>query len=88
MRKKVCSDILPQFRVTSCLGARDILPHFQVTSCPGPRDILPTRSALPHKNLPLSIPLRLSLSGFRRRCPEATSVPMTSGSTTSHELYS
>jgi hypothetical protein len=26
MCKKVYSDILPHFRVTSCLGARDILP--------------------------------------------------------------
>src|SRR6266700_2304859 len=43
MCKNVCSDILPRFRVTSCLTARDILPHFRVTSCPGPRDILPTR---------------------------------------------
>src|SRR6266516_2985577 len=26
MRKKVCSDILPHFGVTSCLARRDILP--------------------------------------------------------------
>ena len=31
--KKVYSDILPQFGVTSCLARRDILPHFGATSC-------------------------------------------------------
>ncbi len=36
MCKKVYSDILPHYRVTSCLGARDILPS-QV------RDILPSQ---------------------------------------------
>src|SRR6266571_3330070 len=41
MRKKVCSDILPQFGVTSCLARRDILPQFGVTSCLARRDILP-----------------------------------------------
>jgi len=39
--KKVCSDILPQFGVTSCLARRDILPQFGVTSCLARRDILP-----------------------------------------------
>src|SRR5437870_439299 len=34
MRKKVCSDILPHFGVTSCLARRDILPWRG-------RDILP-----------------------------------------------
>jgi hypothetical protein len=43
MRKKVDSDILPHFGVTSCLARRDILPQFEVTSCPGARDILPWR---------------------------------------------
>ena len=43
MRKKVYSDILPHFGVTSCLARRDILPHFGATSCPGARDILPWR---------------------------------------------
>ncbi len=37
MCKKVYSDILPLFRVTSCLGAGDILPS-QV------RDILPSQT--------------------------------------------
>jgi hypothetical protein len=41
MRKKVYSDILPQFGVTSCLARRDILPQFGATSCLGARDILP-----------------------------------------------
>jgi len=43
MCKNVCSDILPHFQATSCLGARDILPLFRVTSCLTARDILPTR---------------------------------------------
>ena len=37
MCKKVCSDILPHFRVTPCLGARDILPLHV-------RDILPSQT--------------------------------------------
>src|SRR5436305_1888891 len=41
MRKKVCSDILPRFGVTSCLARRDILPHFGATSCLAHRDFLP-----------------------------------------------
>src|SRR5438105_15204445 len=41
MRKKVYSDILPHFGVTSCLARRDILPHFGATSCLAHRDILP-----------------------------------------------
>jgi hypothetical protein len=41
--KKVYSDILPHFGVTSCPGARDILPQFGATSCPGAGDILPWR---------------------------------------------
>jgi hypothetical protein len=37
MGKKRCSDILPHFRVTSCLGARDILPSHV-------RNILPSQT--------------------------------------------
>src|SRR5260370_20643864 len=40
------------------------------------------RIALPHKNLPLSVPFHLSLPGLQRRCQEGTRVLMTSGSTT------
>ena len=43
LRKKVYSDILPHFGVTSCLARRDILPHFGATSCLARRDILPWR---------------------------------------------
>ena len=41
LRKKVCSDILPHFGVTSCLAHRDILPDFRATSCLAYCDILP-----------------------------------------------
>src|SRR5947209_13851783 len=47
MRKKVCSDILPHFGVTSCLARRDILPWRG-------RDILPSqlRNILPRSESP------------------------------------
>src|SRR6266496_5724859 len=42
MRKKVCSDILPQFGVTSCLARRDILPWRERNILPSQlRDLLP-----------------------------------------------
>src|SRR6266566_8347089 len=42
MRKKVCSDILPHFGVTSCLARRDILPWRGRNILPSQlRDILP-----------------------------------------------
>src|SRR5437764_10216579 len=36
MRKKVCSDILPHFGVTSCLARRDILPWQERNILPRP----------------------------------------------------
>jgi hypothetical protein len=42
MRKKVYSDILPRFGVTSCLARRDILPWQERNILPSQlRDILP-----------------------------------------------
>ena len=49
---------------------------------------LPTRCALPHQNLPRSVPFRLSLPGYRWRCHEFRSVLITSGQTTPQPLYS
>jgi hypothetical protein len=48
MCKNVCSDILPQFGVTSCLACRDILPWQERDILPSQlRDILP-RLLSPH----------------------------------------
>jgi hypothetical protein len=52
MRKKVCSDILPHFGVTSCLARRDILPWRGRNILPSQlRDILP-RSTITLRLLP------------------------------------
>lgn len=51
-------------------------------------DYLPRNRALPHENLHLFVSHYLFLSGFRIRCHEATSVPMTSGQTSMQALYS
>ena len=51
MRKKVDSDILPHFGVTSCLARRDILPWRG-------RNILPSqlRDILPRSEITLRLP--------------------------------
>ncbi len=62
------------------IQVRNVLP-------PEVRNIL-CQGALPHQNLPLFVSHYLFLSGFRRHCHEATSVPMTSGQTSTQALYS
>ena len=49
---------------------------------------LPFLSALPHQNLPRSVPFRLSLPGYCWRCHQVRSVLITSGQTTPQPLYS